>query len=194
MTQPPSDAFEAALRVAAALREAAVPYAIGGALAYGQYGIPRATNDVDVNVFVAADGLVPVFAALRKLGIAIDDESARRAAENEGLIVLWYGPFRLDVFTPSIDFSWEAARTCVVQTIDGLPVHFLSVEALCVFKMLFFRGKDIVDIERLVAVSAESIDAEYVRAALVRMMGEADARVVAWDDLWARFGCTRPEG
>jgi len=193
MTQPPFDAFEAALRVAAVLRDAAVPYAIGGALAYGQYGIPRATNDVDVNVFVEADGLDRVFAALRLLGIAIDDESAQQAAERDGLIVLWYGPFRLDVFTPSIEFSWEAARTRVEQTIDGSTVHFLSVEALCVFKMLFFRGKDIVDIERLVAVSADTIDADYVRAALVRMMGEADERVITWDDLWARFGRSRPK-
>src|SRR5581483_7418408 len=48
----PADAFEAALAIARALDTAGIPYALGGALAYGQYGIPRATNDVDVNVFV----------------------------------------------------------------------------------------------------------------------------------------------
>jgi hypothetical protein len=29
-----------------------VPYALGGAIAYGMYGPPRATDDVDVTVFV----------------------------------------------------------------------------------------------------------------------------------------------
>lgn len=45
----PEDALAAGVLIAAALDRHAVPYALGGALAYGQYGIPRATNDVDVS-------------------------------------------------------------------------------------------------------------------------------------------------
>jgi hypothetical protein len=183
--RPPLDAFEAGLRIARALERAAVPYALGGALAYGQYGIPRATNDVDVNVFVGPASLHPVADALRSLGITVDDEAARQAAEAEGLIVLRYEDLRLDVFTPSIAFSWEAERTRVQHTIDDTSVWFLSVEALCVFKMLFFRGKDVVDIERLIAVQRDAIDRAYVRAWLVDMMGADDPRVATWDRLWA---------
>src|SRR5690606_33033347 len=43
MTTTPGDAFEAGLAIADALQAAGIPYALGGALAYGQYGIPRAT-------------------------------------------------------------------------------------------------------------------------------------------------------
>jgi len=181
----PTDAFEAGIQVAQALERHAVPYALGGALAYGQYGIPRATNDVDVNVFVGPERLRDVFAALRELGVTVDDAAARDAAAREGLIVLRFGDYRLDVFTPSIDFSWEAERTRVRHTADGVSVWFLSAEALCVFKLLFFRGKDIVDLERLIAVRAAALDAAYVRARIVAMLGEDDARVTTWDQLCA---------
>ena len=184
MTTPPSDSFEAALWIADGLERHGVAYAIGGAHAYGQYGIPRATNDVDVNVFVPLDGLAPVFEALCALGIAVDEAATREDAARDGLVGLRFGMFRVDVFTPSIDFSWEAERTRVRHLIEGRPVWFLSVEALCVFKLLFFRGKDVVDLERLIAVSGDDIDAAYVRRWLVEMMGAADPRVETWDRLW----------
>ncbi len=180
---PPADAFEAGLRIADALEGAGIPYALGGALAYGQYGIPRATNDVDVNVFVHDDALPSVSAALRSLGIVVDDDTARRDAEREGLIVLKFADFRVDVFTPSIAFSREAERTRTQVRIDGRNVWFLSAEALCIFKLLFFRTKDVGDLERLLAVSGGAIDLPYIRAHLIDMMGGDDPRVAAWDRL-----------
>jgi len=182
------DAFEAGIQIAAALERHGVPYALGGALAYGQYGIPRATNDVDVNVFVAPAQLDPVFAALRSLGVAVDAAAARAAADRDGLMVLWLGQFRLDVFTPSIEFSWEAGRTRVRFEIDGSGVWFLSAEALCIFKLLFFRGKDVVDLERLIAVQGAKVDAAYVRDRIAAMLGEDDERVTTWDRLWLEHG------
>ena len=56
------------------------------------------------------------------------------------------------------------------------------------FKLLFFRGKDIVDLERLVATQQDRLDHAYVRRWIVEMMGEEDARTKTWDDLVRRFG------
>lgn len=184
----PADAFEAGLWIARALESRGVPYALGGAHAYGQYGVPRATNDVDVNVFVDPGALAPVFSALRDVGIEVDAAAARRDAEREGLFVTRIGGFRVDVFTPSIDFSWEAARTRIEHVVEGERVWFLAPEALCVFKLLFFRGKDVVDLERLIAVQGEALDRAYVRARIVEMMGEDDPRVATWDRLWSEHG------
>jgi hypothetical protein len=181
----PGDALEAALWIAEAFESHGIPYALGGALAYGQYGIPRATNDVDVNVFVEPEALGPVFVALRGLGIEVDEARARDAASSEGLFVLRYGLFRVDVFTPSVPFSWEAQRTRVRHAIDGKHVWFLSAEALSVFKLLFFRGKDVVDLERLVAVHGDALDGAYVRDQIVAMLGADDPRVATWDRILA---------
>ena len=54
------DAADVGSRLAAALEAAGHSYAIGGALAYGFYGIRRATHDVDINVFVEPEKLSSV--------------------------------------------------------------------------------------------------------------------------------------
>ena len=57
------------------------------------------------------------------------------------------------------------------------------------FKLLFFRGKDVVDLERLVAVRPE-LDRAYVRKWIAEMMGDNDERTSKWDDIVKRFGPT----
>ncbi len=177
------DPLEAGLRIAAALEASNIRYALGGALAYGLWGIPRATVDVDVNLFVDDSELESALDALSAMGIPLDREMARQAAKRDGLIVLHFGPYRLDLFTPSTDFSWEAARTRVRHTVEGKAAWFLSAEAIAVFKLLFFRAKDLVDLERLVAVQGDRLNVAYVRDWIVRMMGETDERVVRWDEM-----------
>jgi hypothetical protein len=72
----------------------------------------------------------------------------------------------------------------VQHVIDGAAVWFLSAESLCVFKLLFFRGKDVVDLERLVAVQGDALDGDYVRSRIVAMLDADDPRVTTWDRLW----------
>jgi len=99
----------------------------------------------------------------------------------------WDG-MRIDVFLPSIPFSSEAERTRVrVTDTAGWSGWFLAAEAVVIFKLLFFRGKDLVDIERLVAVRPE-LDRPYVRRWMVEMMGEDDERVRKWDEIVKAFG------
>ena len=181
----PSDPLEAGLLLGESLDQAGIPYAIGGALAYGIWGIPRATIDVDINIFVEPEDLDPVLDVLTELGIAVDRKSAHVKAETDGMFVARWGLFRIDLFTPSIDFSWEAFHSRSAHEIEGRRAWFLSAEAIAVFKLLFFRGKDIVDLERLLAVQGPALDVAYIREKLVEMMGKDDERVIKWDRLVA---------
>ena len=183
-------AAEAARAIADALGGAGIPYAIGGALALAIAGVPRGTADVDVNVFVDDTALPPVLGVLHGLGIAFDDAQAIDHARRDGMFVGRWDGMRIDVFLPSIPFSREAERTRVRVSADGWSGWFLSAEALTVFKLLFFRGKDMVDLERLVAVRPD-LDRAAVRSAIVEMMGDDDPRVRRWDDLCQRFGDAR---
>jgi hypothetical protein len=179
----PNDPLEAGLFLARAFEAHAISYALGGALAYGVWGIPRATLDVDINVFVEDDELNRVADALTSLGIAADVDRLRRESIDKGLAVVRFGDYRVDLFTPSIPFSREAERTRRQVEIEGQRVYFLSAEALAVFKLLFFRPKDVVDLERLLEVQGEQLDTAYVRRELVNMMGDDDERVRRWDAL-----------
>ena len=64
---------------------------------------------------------------------------------------------------------------------------FLSAESLCVFKLLFFRTKELADLEQLVLTT--TVDAVWVRASVSGMMGDDDPRVAAWDRI---SGAARP--
>jgi len=49
--------------------------------------------------------------------------------------------------------------------------------------LLFFRGKDLVDVERVVAAGRKTLDREYVREWLTACVGTDDSRVEKWDEL-----------
>ena len=182
-----TDALSLAVELGQCLEEAGLPYAIGGALALGVHGVSRSTQDVDVNVFVKADQLDTLIAVLRDNGVQVDVEKARTEGLAEGVFFTWAGSTRIDVFLPSIDLSWEALKTRVSVVVLGKPTWFLSPELLCCFKLLFFRPKDLLDLERLVQSSA-ALDRRRVRELMVETMGEDDERVRAWDSLVRQAG------
>ena len=175
-----------AIDVGERLDAAGIPYAIGGALALGVHGVSRATNDVDLNVFVELPRLDAVFDVLEASGVAVDRAALRVEAERDGVFFCWRGPIRIDVFLPSIDLSWEALKTRTVVPIDARSAWFFSAEMLACFKLLFFRPKDLLDLERLVG-AAQSLDVARVRALIAEAMGDDDERVRAWDDIVRRF-------
>ena len=183
MSEPVFNAAEIGLAIAQTLESEGIPHALGGALAYGVWALPRATKDVDLNLFVAPEALAPAFDALSHAGVVFDRARAPREAAEEGLFIGWVGACRIDVFTPSIPFSWEALKTRVAMKVGDQNVWFLSAEALSFFKMMFFRGKDIVDLERLISSMGRRLDAPYVRRWLIDTMGEEDERVRKWDEI-----------
>lgn len=181
-------AVENALRIAAELDRRGIPYAIGGAIAFGIWAVPRGTVDVDLDVFLGPADQDPVFEALASVGVVLDREEAGARAARDGMYVGRLDGMRVDVFIPSIPFYEEAARTRVWYAGHGQGAWFLSAESTAVFKLLFFRGKDIVDLERLLAVQRARLDHAYVRRWIVDMLGGSDERVSRWDQLVREFG------
>ncbi len=173
-------------KVAHALEQAGIPYAIGGAIALTMHGFARATRDVDLNLFCELKQLPAALETLRRGGLQFDEAIALKEAESEGWFTAWDGAVRVDLFVPSIDFSWEAFRSRVLLPFVGEELWFLSVESLCVFKLLFFRTKDLADLEQLVLTS-DVLDHATVRNTVVGLMGETDERVKAWDSIVLRF-------
>ena len=172
---------EVARQVADALEAAGLPYAIGGAIAYGLHAPPRATNDVDVDLFVGPDQYEAGFDALETAGAVIDRQSARHTASERGEFAARVRGMRVDVFVPSIPLYASAAQRVRTGVLLGRPIVVLASEDLVLFKLLFFRPKDVLDIERLVAFQGPALDRAYVRRWLVDLMGPDDERVVRWD-------------
>jgi len=176
-----------ARELADALAERGLDYALSGAVAFAFWGVPRATVDVDVGLYVGRDKADLVADAVESVGATLDREGLRRCFETGGVQHAWCGPVRIDLFPPSIEFEQESFRTRLRVVLEGREVWVVSAEALCVFKLMYFRSKDIPDLERIVAVQGAGLDCGYVRRWVAEMMGEDDVRVRKWDDIVRDF-------
>ena len=141
---------------------------------------------MDINLFVSNNQLADALRVLSDAGVLIDLDEAHRAASRGDVLVGRYQGMRVDLFTPSIPFSWEAMKTRVWFDSPLGGAFYLSAEASVIFKLLFFRAKDLVDVEKLVAVQGATLMRDYIRAWMVDMMGEGDERIAAWDSIAAR--------
>lgn len=179
---------EVALALAGALEARQVDYAFSGALAFAYWGVPRATKDVDVALYVSERRANDVADAVESIGATINRESFLRQFEEGGTEYAWRGSIRIDLFAPSIPFEQVSHQTRVRVPLGAGRVWIVSAEALCVFKLLFFRSKDIPDLERIVGVQGARLDHASVRRWIVEMMGEDDERVSKWDELVRELG------
>ncbi|HAP77027.1 MAG TPA: hypothetical protein DCR14_13185 [Acidimicrobiaceae bacterium] len=140
-----------------ALDAAGLPWALGGALALA-YATeePRGTRDIDINVFVPAERAADVFAAL-PVGVrssAADIAEARRADQ----VRLWWDDTPVDLFFAADPFHHEVDRRCRRVPFAGRTIRVLSAEDLAVFKAMFDRPKDWVDIATMAESNAIDLD------------------------------------
>lgn len=177
-----------ALDLVVRLESAQIPCAIGDALALATWGAPRATTDVDLNAFVGPDDYERVLAVLEAGGCQLDRAKCLAQAKGGEVMVAHRDGYRVDVFVPSIPFDWISRDRVRRVGHDSGTVPFLSPEALAVYKLLFFRPKDLVDLANLVSAMRGTLDHAWVRAQMVDMLGEDSDRVVEWDKIVRTHG------
>ena len=166
------------------LRAAKIGHAFGGALALAYYAEPRATIDVDVNVFVAPPEHGTVLAALSPLGVQARDDAAR-SAERDGQCRWWWGRTPIDLFFAydALHDAMRGAVTVVPFGADRIPI--LSAEHLVVCKAVFDRPKDWLDIEQVLAAEDE-LDRVEVQRWLTMILPDGDPRLGRFDGLARR--------
>lgn len=137
------------LAVDAALTEAAIPHAFGGAIALA-YCVkdPRGTNDIDVNAFVGPERADEVLDALpREITVRPAD---RAYVKREGQVRLWWQNTPVDLFLDTDEFHRYVATATRSVPFDGATIDVLGCTALIVFKALFGRGRDWGDIATII--------------------------------------------
>jgi hypothetical protein len=177
------DLLAIARRLADALEREEIPYALGGAVACSYWGVARGTHDLDINLFVEEPGFAAAFEVLAREGLGFDREEALKSATERGDLRADAAGMRVDVFVNSIPLHRSAAGRVRREMLLGRPVSVLAAEDIAVLKMLFLRPKDVLDVERILAVQGGALDRGYVRGWLVDSVGEDDERVRRWDEL-----------
>ncbi|MCK9248557.1 MAG: hypothetical protein M0P31_06210 [Solirubrobacteraceae bacterium] len=165
---------ERLLALHAALDDAGIPHAFGGAIALAYWTLdPRGTSDLDVNVFVPADECAPALAAL-PAGIDLPDDLADVLAR-DGQRRLWWDTTPVDLFFDYAPIHRAAAAHRRMVPFAGREIPVLGPEELVVFKAMFDRTKDWADIEAVLA--AGTVDPTPVRRWLTTMVGPRDGRI-----------------
>jgi len=180
---PPIDAATVAALLAGALHARGQEYALGGAIALGYWGIPRGTVDVDVTLFLAPERPSDCIWLLQEIGCAVSAGAAAESLREHGFCRVTFAGLNVDVFLPLIPF-YEVARLRRVRVeLGGQTVWVWDAETLVVFKMMFFRRKDLADVEQVLTVQGARFDRSWVRGQLMAMYGTRDPRLSAWDEL-----------
>lgn len=176
---------EVAKGVVDCLEADGIAYAIGGAIACGYWAPPRATVDVDITLFVEEEQWANALGTLQKAGCSIDEHQAMASLRERGDFRTSVSGYRIDVYVPSFDFYDSARQRLVRRPLAGRPVWILSAEDLVVFKMLYFRGKDIEDVRRILLLQERNFNREYVASWLAKLIGQDDERMKRWSSLVA---------
>ena len=151
-----------------------VPHAFGGALALAYYAEPRATVDIDLNIFLPADDFEVVASILRPLGVAVDDDVASVIAGDGQARVLW-DETPVDLFFAYDPFHDAAAKRRRVVPFADTTITILAPEHLIVCKTIFNRARDWVDIDAMRELGLAIDHAEVLRW-VGRIAGDDDPR------------------
>lgn len=166
--------------LAHSLEQGKIPYAFGGAIALAYYATPRATIDIDLNVFLPAAEFDRVAAAIEFLGV--DVSTNREALDRDGQCRVSWGRTPVDLFMANVEFHEEMAQQTRKQPFADTKIRVLSPEHLLVCKALFDRPKDWIDIEQVVLTMPE-LKTDEVLAWLGVLAGKRDGRTRRFAEL-----------
>jgi hypothetical protein len=157
-----------------ALRAADVPHAFGGALALAFHiEEPRATRDIDVNVFAPADMARVVFDALP--GDVKWSRADVRSVEKFGQVRLFWEDNPVDLFFSTHAFHDNAEAQIMEVPFADTTIPVLGATELAVFKAFFNRTKDWADIEAM--VDTDAVEMHRALGWLVDLLGPDDERL-----------------
>lgn len=163
-----------------ALTAAAVPHAFGGALALAYHvESPRTTVDIDVNISLPVDRATEVLEALpSEVAWTYADV---RAIERDGQARVLWDRTPLDLFFPQHSLHEVVASRVVQVPFRSRTIPIVSGTDLVIFKALFDRPKDWVDIAEIIAYG--DVDLTEARLWLGRLVGRRDRRAVRLAEL-----------
>jgi hypothetical protein len=163
-----SSLVERLIAIHDALEEAKLPHAVGGAIALAYCTQePRGTRDLDLNIFVTRARADDVFAALPG-SITVTLANVEQV-QRDGQTRLMWDDMPVDIFLNVLPFHDEVAVGVRQVVFAGRTIPVLDCGALSVFKAMFDRSRDWVDIEAM--VEHGSIDVERTAARLASLDG-----------------------
>lgn len=152
--------LEIPLRTAVAFLEGdGYRYAIIGGIALSQWGVIRATHDVDIKVHVPEVRYTEVREALKK---AFPDPAYPQAPENPLIVAVKIEGITVNFLLVLPGYEETIILRAVRRDFGGWAAWFCSAEDLIIQKIVAGRGKDLSDVEALLIEQREILDQAYI--------------------------------
>jgi hypothetical protein len=190
-----SDPLLVVAKLADVFNELGIDYVVGGSLASSVYGIPRATNDVDLLADVKRKHVHPLQKAL-ETDFYVAEEAIVEAIRDRGSfnVIHLATMFKADIFIPRDDnLSNEEmvrARTETIQLGDtSRPIRFASPEDTILQKLIWYRlGGGISeqqwnDVKGVLKIQGMALDFGYLERSAA-MLNIADLLQRARESAW----------
>lgn len=151
------------LAIHAVFAQHGIPHAFGGAIALAYYGQPRATYDIDINIFLPTSRHREVLDALERLFPLVDRAAAEQQIVRSAQTRILWGQIPVDLFFSELAFHDELAGRVHVENFSDATIPILSAEDLIICKAAYNRAKDWVDIADIFRVQRNRLDTAYLR-------------------------------
>jgi len=155
--------------VTGALEQAGIPYMITGSYASNFYGVPRATNDIDIVIAATPEQLKALIQQLRSNNYYAQVEDALDAWRHHSVFnamdtsMVWKIDF---IMRKPGTFSQEAFRRRTQGEIAGIPVRISTAEDLIIAKLDWAKEgeshRQLEDIASVLKVRGELLNREYI--------------------------------
>lgn len=182
---------EEAWEVHQILIELGWPYAIIGGTAVQIWGEPRFTYDLDLTVLTSLETYAEAIAQLlSRLQPRIVDALAF-ARRNRVLLVQTSSGYPVDISFGLPGYEEQViARSVEVEVAPGKKVLFCSAEDLIIHKTIAGRGKDVLDIQQIIARRHQSLDLAYIREwiGIFATLLETDDVIIRFEQAWRTYG------
>lgn len=181
--QIPGEILDVIVAFSKGLLDTNIEFAIGGAFALSFWGTPRATVDVYATIYPLDSSVSAVIDFLRQLGCRFDARSTADSLSEHSFARVQFHQTDMDVFLPMIEFYEQARIRRREVSVRGQPIWIWDAETLCVFKLMFFRLKDLADVEDVLRVQGSRLDRDWVGDQLKFIYGMRDPRCTRWQEL-----------
>jgi hypothetical protein len=156
-------------RVTAALDTNGVPYMLTGSLASSMYGIPRATNDIDIVIAPAREQLLSLVQLFQRLGLTVEPEAALaalRARSQFNVIDLPRG-LKVDLIVrKERDFSLTEFDRRETHDVEEMSLTLATPEDVLIAKLEWSKIGDserqLVDVAGILKMQRGTLDFAYI--------------------------------
>ncbi len=152
--------LEASLRAAVSfLNEAGYRYAIIGGIALSQWGVIRATYDVDIKVLVPNNDYNAIRDTLRA---AFPHPARQQGPENPLIVPVTIDDVVVDFLLALPGYEELIIERAIRRDLNGWSARICSAEDLIIQKVVAGRGKDWLDVEALLIEQREKLEEDYI--------------------------------